>query len=549
MKTRSNLKFVMTAVAVLAASPMVLVGPSQAAEGAPAAAAEVWPMRFDIGLGLGYNAISQYNFMGNGGDLNDRPESAGLFAVRGTGWLLDQLGVEAELKAVPTQFKNKGGGSATIFGTRANAIYTFADKEATIRPFVTAGLGLEIFKADKSQESLAAAGTFAKSSDQDLAYIVGAGVQWQFVHRIGLRLDGRWVVMGGKEQADLTTKKAVSHVAHNIEGLVSLAYTMGGKPGDGDNDGILDGADKCEDQAEDKDGFQDADGCPETDNDSDGVLDTEDKCPNEPEDKDGYMDYDGCPELDNDGDGVLDADDKCPTQKEDIDGFEDKDGCPELDNDKDGIPDAKDKCPNEKEDMDNWKDEDGCPEPDNDGDGILDAKDKCPNEPETKNGFQDDDGCKDDDPDDDKDGIANSKDKCPDKPETKNGITDDDGCPDEVPAALKKFAGSMKGIEFETGSAKIVAKSNKVLDEAAKNLVAYPGTRIEVAGHTDNVGEPAENMKLSKLRAEAVKEYLVSKGVTADRIDAVGLGDTKPIGDNKNKAGQAKNHRIEFRLL
>ena len=95
-------------------------------------------------------------------------------------------------------------------------------------------------------------------------------------------------------------------------------------PGDRDHDGILDNVDKCPDQPEDKDGFEDADGCPDPDNDKDGILDAVDKCPNDPEDKDGFEDADGCPDPDNDKDGVLDAADKCPNDP----GPPDNDGCP-----------------------------------------------------------------------------------------------------------------------------------------------------------------------------------------------------------------------------
>ncbi|HET9627602.1 MAG TPA: OmpA family protein [Kofleriaceae bacterium] len=112
--------------------------------------------------------------------------------------------------------------------------------------------------------------------------------------------------------------------------------------------------------------------------DGDGILDNVDKCPREPEDKDGFQDEDGCPDLDNDGDGIPDTADKCPNEPEDRDGFEDEDGCPDPDNDKDGILDTADKCPNEPEDKDGFEDEDGCPDPDNDKDGVLDGDDKCP---------------------------------------------------------------------------------------------------------------------------------------------------------------------------
>jgi OOP family OmpA-OmpF porin len=117
--------------------------------------------------------------------------------------------------------------------------------------------------------------------------------------------------------------------------------------GDRDGDGIKDNVDKCPDQPEDKDGFQDEDGCPDLDNDNDGIPDKTDKCPNDPEDKDGFQDQDGCPDLDNDGDGLNDTIDKCPNDPEDKDGFEDEDGCPDPDNDKDGFLDKDDKCPNE----------------------------------------------------------------------------------------------------------------------------------------------------------------------------------------------------------
>jgi outer membrane protein OmpA-like peptidoglycan-associated protein len=131
------------------------------------------------------------------------------------------------------------------------------------------------------------------------------------------------------------------------------------------------------------------------DRDGDGIRDADDRCPDDPEDKDGFQDTDGCPEADNDGDGIPDSIDRCPMDPEDKDGFEDADGCPEKDNDKDGILDPQDKCPNEAEDKDGFQDDDGCPEKDNDQDGVLDPDDVCPNEPETQNGYADHDGCPD----------------------------------------------------------------------------------------------------------------------------------------------------------
>ncbi|MBN1607396.1 MAG: thrombospondin type 3 repeat-containing protein [Polyangiaceae bacterium] len=173
------------------------------------------------------------------------------------------------------------------------------------------------------------------------------------------------------------------------------------------------------------------------DRDEDGVLDDVDQCPAIAEDRDGYEDDDGCPDNDNDGDLLPDKQDKCPDEAEDPDGFQDTDGCPDLDNDKDGIPDDHDACPNKPETKNGFKDKDGCPdEVDTDGDGIPDARDKCPNEAEDMDGFQDDDGCAD--LDNDQDGVPDDRDECYLEPETQNGFEDEDGCPDEAPDAKAK---------------------------------------------------------------------------------------------------------------
>lgn len=115
------------------------------------------------------------------------------------------------------------------------------------------------------------------------------------------------------------------------------------------------------------------------DSDGDRVPDDVDKCPEDPEDRDGFEDEDGCPDLDNDGDEIPDIDDQCPDDMEDMDGFEDRDGCPDLDNDDDGIPDAEDRCPGESGPIENQ----GCPDPDSDGDGVPDRIDNCPRQPGT----------------------------------------------------------------------------------------------------------------------------------------------------------------------
>jgi OOP family OmpA-OmpF porin len=164
---------------------------------------------------------------------------------------------------------------------------------------------------------------------------------------------------------------------------------------DSDNDGVADKNDACPTEREDRDGFQDDDGCPDPDNDNDGIPDTLDKCPDQAEDPDGFQDSDGCPDLDNDGDGIPDGYDSCPNEPEDKDGDRDEDGCPDNDRDRDGVPDDVDKCPDVPEDTDGFGDEDGCPETDYDGDGIPDDEDQCPDQPEDIDGVEDQDGCPD----------------------------------------------------------------------------------------------------------------------------------------------------------
>jgi outer membrane protein OmpA-like peptidoglycan-associated protein len=303
--------------------------------------------------------------------------------------------------------------------------------------------------------------------------------------------------------------------APDLRVLASVGYVSrpAAKPGDRDGDGIPDDVDNCPDKAEDKDGFQDADGCPDKDHDGDGIPDKKDKCPEEPEDKDGFEDTDGCEDRDNDGDTIPDIHDECPDQPESDNDVEDGDGCPEPDSDSDGIVDVADQCPDKPEDGDGFEDQDGCPEIDNDGDGILDADDGCPIEPETL-----------------------------------NGVEDEDGCPDKARILGCQITIKEK-VQFKSGSAKLLPASYDLLDEVAGILKANPQLGlIRIEGHTDDKGSDELNLKLSQERAESVLAYLVEKGVEESRLKAVGFGEGKPIADNATAEGRGKNRRVEFHI-
>ncbi len=303
--------------------------------------------------------------------------------------------------------------------------------------------------------------------------------------------------------------------------------------GDSDGDGVDNMSDGCPMQKEDKDGFQDSDGCPDTDNDDDKLADNEDKCPNEAEDKDGFEDDDGCPEPDNDKDGIADLKDRCPEDAEDKLPPRIDDGCPagKTDSDDDGVADASDKCPNDSEDMDGYQDDDGCPEADNDSDGVADADDKCPIVAEDKDGFQDDDGCPE--PDNDGDGIADVKDKCPDKPETINGVDDWDGCPDKGGQRIAGMDGNrmLMAEKVTFDGARPKARSHNLLDQIALTMLTEHGVkkwRIVVAAERQKTDDLTRSF--SQQRADAVKAYLVGKGVPADTLEALGVvGDTPTV--------------------
>ena len=186
-----------------------------------------WPMKWDLGLGVGYDVFSKNTGLGNSDYLADgsgtrlvKVGDAVAVALRGTAWLfqnlggIGDLGLELEGKYVPTNLTGINGatGRANIFGVRALAIYKFLDETATVRPFLLAGGGVDIFKSADSTATLAVKKLYVKgTADADSAWILGGGAQWQALHDMGVRLDARFV----------STKGLTGHaITGNFEGLL-----------------------------------------------------------------------------------------------------------------------------------------------------------------------------------------------------------------------------------------------------------------------------------------------------------------------------------------
>ncbi|OGX87827.1 OmpA family protein [Hymenobacter glacialis] len=258
------------------------------------------------------------------------------------------------------------------------------------------------------------------------------------------------------------------------------------------------------------------------DEDKDGVSDKKDKCPGTPAGV--AVDPNGCP-LDKDGDGIPDYQDKCP----DVKGVAALQGCPDRDGD--GVTDAEDKCP----DTPGKAELAGCPDADNDG--VTDADDKCPDTPA---GVQvDASGCP---LDRDGDGVPDFQDRCPDRA----GPASNKGCP-EIKAEAKKILNeATKYINFDFNKATLKASSYPKLEQMVQIMNDYPDYSLSIAGHTDSKGADDFNLGLSYERAASARAYMLSKGIPAERIEARGYGETKPIATNATAAGQALNRRVDF---
>jgi OmpA-OmpF porin, OOP family len=283
------------------------------------------------------------------------------------------------------------------------------------------------------------------------------------------------------------------------------------------------------------------------DTDGDGIPDDEDACPTVPGVPDPDPKKNGCPK-DTDGDGIPDIVDACPTVPGVPDPDPKKNGCP-PDRDGDGIPDDKDACPDVPGVPDPDPKKNGCP-PDRDGDGIPDDKDACPDVPGVPDPDPKKNGCP---KDSDGDGIPDDKDACPFEPGPPSDDPAQNGCPKKYKLVVvtKKQIQIKQQIKFAFNKATIQGKiSFDILDEVAQALRDNPQIKkLRIEGHTDNVGGPDFNLKLSQRRADAVMAELVKRGIEPGRMEATGFGKTRPIASNSTEKGRAENRRTEFNIL
>lgn len=311
-------------------------------------------------------------------------------------------------------------------------------------------------------------------------------------------------------------------------------------PEDRDKDGVSDKLDECIDVP----GIWALKGCSDVDND--GILDQNDSCVTDS----GLVKFDGCP--DRDGDDIIDKEDACP----DTPGIPEFKGCPDTDGD--GLMDKEDDCPTFPGPIET----NGCPYK------LLHTIDDMGEILETDTMFHNEkyyhfENLKADNSqlfmlgeDDNSEFIRVILGN-----DTITAIKNDKGYyyykylpPAPVVIELMEeeeeiLKAAFDNLEFETGKAIIKQSSYASLEELARLLLKKPEWRIKISGHTDSVGKASNNLKLSKKRSLSVKAFLILNDVYKERIDAEWFGETKPIGNNKTKAGRQKNRRVEMEIL
>ena len=379
-----------------------------------------------------------------------------------------------------------------VFDVDARLVYKLANgyvlkEESKVAPFVFLGYGLTSFSNIE--------GIYEEFEDGLLSHVpIGAGLEFKLTE-------------GASIEVGAAYKKSVQQAPNYMQYSLGVSFSLSSKK-DSDGDGIYDKEDACPTQA----GPAENKGCPWPDTDGDGVLDKDDQCPAVA----GKLN--GCPDAD--GDGIKDSEDACPN----VAGIARFNGCPDTDGD--GIQDSEDQCPTVAGTLN------GCP--DRDGDGVKDSDDQCPTVAGTLNGCPDRDG----------DGVKDSDDRCPETA----GLASNGGCPEVQEEVQQVLDLAVKSIQFNSGSDVLRSSSYASLNQVSQ-LMKENDFDIKLSGYTDNTGNAASNLELSKRRANAVKNYLVEQGISPSRISADGYGIANPVADNSTSAGRAANRRVEIEII
>lgn len=340
---------------------------------------------------------------------------------------------------------------------------------------------------------------------------------------LGLRI-GLTPTLMVRGEAELNSNKSSTKSLTNFGVSLGLSLMLGSKPiPDSDGDHVQNNRDRCPDTPR---GAQvDARGCP-SDEDGDGVPTGIDRCPGSA--AGAAVDETGCPK-DSDGDNIPDGIDRCPDTPQGV--LVDANGCGK-DSDGDGSPDGLDRCSETPRGA--TVDALGCPG-DEDGDGVLDGLDRCPRTA-TGAGVMPS-GC-----------VPGQAAGQP-APGARNQPQAQPTPGRQAGAPVGKIVpGVVPGIGFAAGTARLSSSSYVALDSISAILIADPTASVEVSAHSDNSLSPAESMRLTGLQADAVRDYLVLKGVPYQQISSKGYGSTVPLTPDTTPTGRAANRRVEIKF-